>query len=173
MQSKFVVAGVALDDESPARLWSDNDQCRQFASEVSPVAHGVQIVVIAGFSPAGEPLVQDIAGSKVAHIASTIVDVGMTHIGRRAVVQFEDGDRNKPIILGLVREPVDRQSHDTPRIEVDGNRLVITASHEIVLRCGDASVTLTKAGKVLIRGAYVSTRSSGVNRIRGGSVQIN
>jgi hypothetical protein len=42
-----------------------------------------------------------------------------------------------------------------------------------VLRCGQASVTLTKAGKVLIRGTYVSSRSSGVNRIKGGSVQLN
>jgi hypothetical protein len=34
-------------------------------------------------------------------------------------------------------------------------------------------LTLTHAGKVLIRGAYVLSRSSGVNRIKGGSVQIN
>ena len=33
--------------------------------------------------------------------------------------------------------------------------------------------SLTKAGKVLIHGAYVSNRSSGVMRIKGGSVQIN
>ena len=31
----------------------------------------------------------------------------------------------------------------------------------------------TRAGKVLVRGAYVSSRSSGVQRIKGGSVQIN
>ena len=30
-----------------------------------------------------------------------------------------------------------------------------------------------RAGKVLIRGAYLLSRSSGVNRIKGGSVQIN
>ncbi|MEP7119602.1 MAG: hypothetical protein ABJE95_01785, partial [Byssovorax sp.] len=36
-----------------------------------------------------------------------------------------------------------------------------------------SSITLTRAGKILIRGAYVLTRSSGVNRIQGGSVQIN
>ena len=41
------------------------------------------------------------------------------------------------------------------------------------LRCGKASITLTRAGKVLIRGAYLLSRSSGVNRIKGGSVQIN
>jgi hypothetical protein len=43
----------------------------------------------------------------------------------------------------------------------------------VVLRCGKASITLTKAGKIIIDGAYVSHRSSGVLRLRGGSVQIN
>jgi hypothetical protein len=42
-----------------------------------------------------------------------------------------------------------------------------------VLHCGKASITLTRAGKVIIRGEYVLARSSGVNRIVGGSVQIN
>ena len=42
-----------------------------------------------------------------------------------------------------------------------------------MLRCGKASITLTREGKVLIKGAYLSSRSSGVNRIKGGSVQIN
>jgi hypothetical protein len=42
-----------------------------------------------------------------------------------------------------------------------------------VLRCGKASITLTKAGKVLVQGTYVSHRSSGVIRIKGGAVQLN
>jgi hypothetical protein len=42
-----------------------------------------------------------------------------------------------------------------------------------VLQCGKASITLTKAGKVLIQGSYVSSRSTGVNRVKGGSVQLN
>ena len=50
---------------------------------------------------------------------------------------------------------------------------MFTAESEIVLRCGEASITLTRAGKVLIRGTYLLSRSSGVNRIKGGSVQIN
>ena len=51
--------------------------------------------------------------------------------------------------------------------------MVLKAQQEIVLECGKASITLTRAGKVLIRGAYLLSRSSGVNRIKGGSVQIN
>ena len=50
---------------------------------------------------------------------------------------------------------------------------VTTASREIVLQCGRASIVLTRAGKVLVRGAYLSLRSSGMHRITGASVQIN
>jgi hypothetical protein len=50
---------------------------------------------------------------------------------------------------------------------------MVSAKEQLVLRCGKASITLTKEGKVLIQGAYVSSRSSGVNRIKGGSVQLN
>jgi len=58
-------------------------------------------------------------------------------------------------------------------VRVDGKRVVIEGQEEIVLTCGDASITLTKAGKILIRGKYLVSRSSGVNRILGGSVQVN
>ncbi len=58
-------------------------------------------------------------------------------------------------------------------MSADGEELTLSAKRQITLQCGKASITLTRAGKVLIRGAYVSTRSSGVNRIKGGSVQIN
>lgn len=58
-------------------------------------------------------------------------------------------------------------------IHVDGKRVVIEGQEEIVLSCGESSITLTKAGKILIRGKYLVSRSSGVNRILGGSVQVN
>jgi len=59
------------------------------------------------------------------------------------------------------------------KVSVDGEQVTITGDREIVLRCGEASIVLTKAGKVIIRGAYVVTRSSGANRIKGASVHIN
>jgi hypothetical protein len=56
---------------------------------------------------------------------------------------------------------------------VDGKRVVLEGEDEVVLRCGDASITLRRDGKVMIRGAYVETQAKGVNRIKGGSVKIN
>ena len=52
-------------------------------------------------------------------------------------------------------------------------RLIVTAKEQVVIRCGKASITLTRAGKVLIQGEYVLSRSAGVNRVKGGSVQLN
>jgi hypothetical protein len=59
------------------------------------------------------------------------------------------------------------------QIQIADERLELTARREVVIRCGKASITLTPAGKVLIRGTYISSRSSGANRIKGGSVQLN
>jgi hypothetical protein len=58
-------------------------------------------------------------------------------------------------------------------MRVDGRRVEIEAADEIVLRCGQASIVLRRNGRVVIRGTYVETRSRGVNRIKGGSVEIN
>jgi hypothetical protein len=57
--------------------------------------------------------------------------------------------------------------------EIDGKQVVLAAEEQIVLRCGEASITLTRAGKILIRGAYLSSHSTGVNRITGATVEIN
>jgi hypothetical protein len=108
--------------------------------------------------------------------ATSIVDVHGMHIGRQVVLLFEQGDPLRPIIVGLVRGRQAWPLSERPgqvELEADGERLIISAQQQLVLRCGKASITLTKAGKVLIEGAYVSNRSSGVIRIKGGSVQIN
>lgn len=70
-------------------------------------------------------------------------------------------------------EPMELQVDDSREVTIDGKRMTFNAEEQIELRCGKASITLTRAGKILIRGAYLLNRSSGVNRIKGGSVQIN
>jgi hypothetical protein len=67
------------------------------------------------------------------------------------------------------------QERPAERIEaiVDGKRVVIDGLDEIVIRCGKSSITLRRNGRIIIRGTYVETRAEGVNRIKGGSVQIN
>lgn len=108
--------------------------------------------------------------------AASIQDLHGAHVGRQVVLMFENGDALRPIIMGVLRTvrawPLPEQPGSV-EVDVDGERVIVTAKEQLVLRCGKASITLTKAGKVLIHGAYVSNRSSGVMRIKGGSVEIN
>lgn len=108
--------------------------------------------------------------------AAAVIDVHAAHIGRQAALAFEGGDPRRPVIMGLLRSsqawPLPEQPGSVA-VDADGERLVVTAAEQLVLRCGKASITLTRDGKVIIQGAYLSNRSSGVIRIKGGSVQIN
>ncbi|MBC3345692.1 MULTISPECIES: DUF6484 domain-containing protein [Pseudomonas] len=93
-------------------------------------------------------------------------------IGCQVALMFEGGDPARPLVIGLLLgAPVSPAPFASVRL--DEQRIELSAEREIVLRCGKASITLTRAGKVIIQGAYLSSRSSGVNRIKGGSVQIN
>jgi hypothetical protein len=84
---------------------------------------------------------------------------------------FERGDPSLPLITGLVQPPT--APSPAPEARIDGKRVVITGEEVVELRCGEASITLDRSGKLVIRGAYVETRAKGTNRIKGGSVQIN
>lgn len=143
----------------------------------SPV-YGVIVGQYLGLNPQQQPLVvfpgQD---GTAAIIARTIADLQGTEFGAEVLLQFDQGDVSKPIILGVMQNPQNwtpTATHSQPvALEVDGERLQIQAREQLVLRCGEASITLTRAGKVLIKGTYLSSRATGTHRIKGGSVQIN
>lgn len=109
--------------------------------------------------------------------ARTTIDLHGAHIGASVALLFECGDAARPLVVGVLRGALQRPGDAPPAaqidVDADGERLVVSAREQLVLRCGKASITLTKAGKVLIEGGYVLSRSSGVNRIKGGSVQLN
>jgi hypothetical protein len=113
------------------------------------------------------------AAQLVAGITNATLAAAAT--ARTPVVLALAGDELTPIILGiLATEAVAADSPaDQVEAEIDGKRVTLRGEEEVTLRCGRASITLTKAGKILIRGTYLTSRSSGVNRIKGGSVQIN
>lgn len=132
---------------------------------------------IVGFLQARTPLVTFPGQPDSAAVAArAIVDLHAEHIGCDVVLMFDGGDPLAPIVMGCIRTESAWPLAERPgqvEVDADGERLIVSAKEQIVLRCGKASITLTKAGKVLIQGAYVSSRSSGVNRVRGGSVQLN
>jgi hypothetical protein len=99
--------------------------------------------------------------------------------GQEVLLVFEAERSDRPIIVGLLQQPRSRveveKAPTNQRLQavVDGRSVVFDAKDEIVLRCGEASITLRRNGRIVVRGAYVETRATGVNRIKGGVVRIN
>jgi hypothetical protein len=143
-----------------------------------------------------------VAGSTPAHLkvdfgagalrARTTVPIDAATIGRAVaskrgvLLLFENGDPALPIIIGLLEESdggallgqLLTRSSTAPapaplEARLDGKRVVLEGREEVVLRCGEASITLKRDGKVLVRGTYVETQAKGINRIKGGAVKIN
>ncbi len=137
-----------------------------------PRIDGVVVATLAGFDDGGAPRIA-FAGNPLRRPVSARSTVALAEVdvGKDVAVSFEQGDPGRPIVLGKLWQP--GPVEPAVAANVDNERLVLSAKQEIVLQCGDASITLTKAGKILLRGNYVLSRSSGVNRIKGGSVQIN
>ncbi len=109
---------------------------------------------------------------------------------RRAsvVLAFVDGRPEQPIILGVVQgrplvplaarrtaKRAERDEAESVAISaaVDGEHVTLEGKESVELRCGKASITLTKDGKVTIRAKSISSRATGSHRLRGGSVEIN
>ena len=102
--------------------------------------------------------------------------------GREVLLAFDNNDPQHPIIVDTMYSLIDEiMEHSTVVIEaetpqdaiIDGKRIVFDAQEDIVLRCGKASITLTRAGKILIQGGYLSSSAKGANKIKGGSIQLN
>lgn len=127
---------------------------------------------IAALQESGVPLV-DFPGNASGKLvpAQALVPVTAADTGRNVALTFEDGESSLPIVVGLFQTP--GAIAPQREIRVDEETLVLSAKKEVVIQCGRSSITLTSTGKVLIQGEYVSSRSSGVNKIRGGSIQLN
>ncbi len=100
--------------------------------------------------------------------------------GRRAVMlAFEDGNSDQPIILAFLQPeltPVagsgsESSSVGEPTSDNGGAR--VEAKDEIVLRCGAASITLRRNGRIVLRGSCIESYSRGLVRIKGAVVKVN
>jgi hypothetical protein len=108
--------------------------------------------------------------------ARSAVPLRHDQIGATVMVLHEEGDWARPIVVGVLQEGPLGTSPAVPArfdVQADGERLTLSAEREIVLRCGESSITLTRSGKVVIKGSYVLSRSTGYNKIKGAAVDIN
>lgn len=88
-------------------------------------------------------------------------------VGLRAVVALEDGNEERPILLGLLDPPPRTKGVSKPKT------LRVESERELVIECGKSKIALRADGRIEIRGGHLISRSSGPNKIKGGSVQIN
>lgn len=145
---------------------------------------------ITGFDSGGNPLVA--FGCHKPRSALSTVSLDPHSIGREVALMFVEQNEDRPVILGIIKSRLDDvlevtegDGFDPSESEkpikhklaedviVDGKRVKFEGSEEVVLKCGESSITLSKSGKISIRGKYLLNRSTGINRILGGAVQIN
>lgn len=130
---------------------------------------GVAIGEVTGVDGDGSPLVrwQD-AEPVTARVAWTPATPAWNDcIGARVVLAFIDGDPRQPVVLGLADRPKEPPAPDTPAV------LRVESGEALVIQCGAASISLREDGRIEIRGTHLISRSSGPNKIKGGSVLIN
>lgn len=153
-------------------------------SETVDRISGVIVAVVEGESDDGRPLVRWESGQRKACAARAVwmklPPKWSACEGLRVIVGFEDGHETKPILLGLLdsppsteKEPAEPLTEADPARDTKPKVLRIESEQELILECGKAKIALRADGRVVILGGYVLSRSTGVNKIKGGSVAIN
>jgi hypothetical protein len=108
--------------------------------------------------------------------ARSTIDLDRRHLGHRVVLNFEDGDPTRPIVMGRLVHEHARVPPGPPaavELDADDQTLVISVDRRLVLRCGRASIMLEADGRVIVRGESIISQAVGANHVCGGSVQLN
>lgn len=164
---------ISFDRRGRAGSLKTKDAVRR--QPVSPSPFAVARGTLVGLSATEGPLV-DFEGndSGAAVRAETTVELQAAQVGGQVTLVFFDGDPSKPVVTGVLRSPAGL-GHRRNRVtlSLDGERLVLSAGRELVLRCGKSSITMHSDGTIEVRGTNLLSASSGTNRIRGGAVSLN
>jgi len=167
--------------------------------ERSHLAQGLLIGKVIALSENGNPLIafdEETKGVPVEALTTVALDV--SSVGKDVAVSFAQNQGGMPIVMGVIRRLLDDvitqqqpeqvvapsvspeinltsaiDRTNKPEVIVDGNKIELSAPEEITLRCGKASITLNKNGKILIKGEHVLNRMAGAFKVKSGSVHLN
>ncbi|WP_225028920.1 DUF6484 domain-containing protein [Xinfangfangia pollutisoli] len=133
---------------------------------------GVVIGLFLGFQDS-RPLVV-FPGNEKDHAipARSLCRLSADEAGSEVALLFEDGARDRPLILGRIVEPA-RTAAQAPLVVADGQMLRLVAQERIELRVGRASIVMEADGQITIRGTDLVSHAARSNRIRGGSINLN
>jgi len=146
-------------------------------------ARGPFIGELLGFSERGYPLIELTSHDDPIEAPTTFA-LDRDDVGCTVLVVFVRGDRDQPVVTGRLLAPLPLEERPRPeaevkleggalKIESEGERVIIEAQEELVLRCGKASLRLRRDGRVEVRGVDIVSRASRANWIKGGSVALN
>jgi len=135
---------------------------------------------LVGITNEGRPLV-DFPGNESGVIeARTIGELALAsgahaQLGIPVLLVFDNGNLARPIIIGQVNDTMATLPKKPRSLDaiIDGRKVVLQAEQEIILQSGKSSISLSKEGKIILRGVSIVSRASRANKIRGGSVSIN
>jgi hypothetical protein len=140
-------------------------------------AGGVLVGVLVALAEGGAPWVAFSGNPDSAPcLAQSVVRLTGADIGRRVALLFEGGDRRRPVVLGcmLPSEVASVDASLPASVQVDEQaEQTIVAQHRLVLRCGEASITLQSDGTVHIQGRNLLAEASATHRLRGAAIHLN
>lgn len=139
----------------------------------------VALALIQAVNSQGEVLLDlDLDGTTTAVWASVAGAIDESSIGRTAVVMFIAGEWARPLVIGLVHSGDAAQARAAaeaapPAAAAPEKRVVVEAGDALTLKCGKASLTMQKNGRMILRGTDIASYASGTQRINGAIVEVN
>lgn len=131
---------------------------------------GVRITTIEGVDERGRPVVLGADGNpcSAAVMWSAQHPTWSECVGLRvAVAPVDTSDfEAELLVIGLLDAAPSVSTTPPEVLRFEGRR-------EVVIECGKAKIAMRADGRIEIRGGHLISRSSGPNKIKGGSVHIN
>ena len=135
---------------------------------------GVLVGEVVGADHQGLPLVStEMHGARAAEVVWMPDAPNWSKcVGLRVVLGHLGGDEQRPIVLGLLDAPPLLDARPETKAKTP-DTLHVESKRELVIECGKSKIAMRADGHIEIRGGHLISRSSGPNKIKGGSVHIN